>query len=210
MKLSILSSASQVYCTMRSISDLCNLTSLEINFVVLGRDAAVPQAMAAVADALSNSPIRNIGVFWSESYCPGLLPFDALRPWFRFRALEVLSLEQCPHPSFDDAMIAELARAFPGLHVLCMYWERPLWISIGAEWDTNVTFQGLSALLRHCPKLKKLTLAVDVTEGMNPNIESSLGGIFQTELTTWEVRDSLISRIDIKYVARTLSPTKKQ
>ncbi|KAH7927599.1 hypothetical protein BV22DRAFT_1006684 [Leucogyrophana mollusca] len=84
-----------------------------------------------------------------------LLKIDQLRPLFQFTRLRSLRLELFSTFSINDAGIEELARAWPALTALHLNkaagWEAP----------SQITFQGLAALLQHCPKLSTLSIDVD-------------------------------------------------
>ncbi|KAH7905381.1 hypothetical protein BJ138DRAFT_1164847 [Hygrophoropsis aurantiaca] len=83
-----------------------------------------------------------------------VLGVQDLRPLFRLTRLRVVQLELACNFDIDDAVIEELARAWPELTSLHMN-ENMGWAA------SKITYQGLLALLNHCTKLSSLSIDID-------------------------------------------------
>ncbi|EIW79813.1 hypothetical protein CONPUDRAFT_166514, partial [Coniophora puteana RWD-64-598 SS2] len=203
----LFSNARQIVHIMHYMRKLPSLTDIFVRFTDLIEDTSVPQAIEALTKALSaaESPIQGIDISFPETGdYSDLVSFHALRPLFRFQQLRSFHLTCFPPPSLDDAMLTELARGLRKLHTLELQWK--------ADAQTNsrpkVTFTGLRALLRHCPNLQHLSLAVDTTVPCNDDYSHtapSVDDVCHSELKTWEVGDSLIGNADVQRVAITLA-----
>ncbi|EIW79837.1 hypothetical protein CONPUDRAFT_138035 [Coniophora puteana RWD-64-598 SS2] len=206
--LELTASPCQVMQVMAALPDLPQLTRVLATFEALQADETFHQAMVTLAKALATSPVRNIALYFEMFYLPGLLSFGALRPLFKLHKLRHLWLLNYPCPSFDNAMLAELASAFPDLRSLSMT-LCILRTTDPAESATNVTLEGLATLLRYCTKLQRLSMAANLTAAANPDVVSKtavwVSEVHQTQLQRWEVCNSVIGTDDVKFVARTLT-----
>ncbi|EIW79867.1 hypothetical protein CONPUDRAFT_166555 [Coniophora puteana RWD-64-598 SS2] len=199
----------QVIQVMKTLQDLTSLNRLSVMFNDVGADTAVPEAIGIIAKTLitTSAAVRDIEILFPHSDNTGLLPFDALRPLFRFHNLTRFRVEECPHPAWDDAMLEQLARSFPNLTHLNLLWNRSPYVDMGDVTDTNITLRGLASLLLHCPKFQMLALAVDVTSSEDLDDEDSdVSHVCHTPLTHWQVYNSVIEDDDdVDLAARTLA-----
>jgi len=106
-------------------------------------------------------------------------------------------------------MLEELSSKLPKLRSLHLSWSG--WEEREDKPVTQISIQGLAALLRHCRRLQELEMPVDLTAGANPDLageEEAPGWTIeasQSELTRWKVRDSPIEDDDVHAIARALA-----
>jgi hypothetical protein len=116
------------------------------------------------------------------------IPGTVLYPLFSFANLKKLSFRPGSPFAPDDAIIYDLAKAFPRLQDL------DLRTSVGSEGFSRVTLAGLVPLVQHCPELRTLGIVVD-TSNADLLSDGKLGRGFSS-LKIWSLNlgDSRISQ----------------
>ncbi|KAH7906122.1 hypothetical protein BJ138DRAFT_1072095 [Hygrophoropsis aurantiaca] len=85
------------------------------------------------------------------------LDIAALRPLFSFSKLKYVRIDGLCSFDFSDESLAELADAWPHLEELVLNHR-------GGRRTSEITFKGLKSLIRACPLLQILALAIDATQ----------------------------------------------
>ncbi|EIW79848.1 hypothetical protein CONPUDRAFT_155246 [Coniophora puteana RWD-64-598 SS2] len=193
---------------MHSLCDLSSLGSIRIDVKDIEEDTAAPEAISAIATSvsLSDSQIWDFEFDFEDPCHPGILPFEAIRPLFGFQYLQILALANLPPPSFDDAMLSELAQSFSDLRKLKLHWiTRPQ----DDATHINITFWGFTSLLRHCIELCELEMAVDAIVPAGPvtfpQLDILVNEARHTHLRSWTVFDSRLCEGDVEDVFHVLS-----
>jgi hypothetical protein len=100
-------------------------------------------------------------------------------------------LQFCPRRPFtpDDALIQDMANAFPRLRIL------DLGTTYGSGGRTNVTLAGLVRLVQHCPALQSLGIVIDTsnTDLLPVSDIKAWEGVSNLKVETMHVGDSRIS-----------------
>ncbi|EIW79801.1 hypothetical protein CONPUDRAFT_144949 [Coniophora puteana RWD-64-598 SS2] len=116
----------------------------------------------------------------------------SLQPLLKFRNLRNLTVSSNSH--FPDQELAALE--FPHLLRLYLHGRGPL----RRNPAFMPTLRGVGLLLRNCPSLKHLTLAVNALVAANQLCDASPVDVCCTTLTSWNLDTSLID--DAEFVAR--------
>jgi hypothetical protein len=116
------------------------------------------------------------------------IPGDIIYPLFSFTNLKVLEFGPgCPFAP-DDALIRDIAKAFPQLQIL------HLGSSYGSGGRTNVTLPGLVPLVQYCPELWSLGIVVD-TSNIDLLSDRKPGhGFSNRKIRSLDLGDSRISK----------------
>ncbi|KAH7905732.1 hypothetical protein BJ138DRAFT_1164222 [Hygrophoropsis aurantiaca] len=115
----------------------------------------------ALASSLSPSSIRNMAIYDQFRASPRVLAarhplgIHELRPLLQFRRLQALFLTIPYLIVFDDALLLEMADAWPHLTTLCLN-RRGLWSS-----GSRITPLTFIELLERCPELEALSIPLD-------------------------------------------------
>jgi hypothetical protein len=127
-----------------------------------------------------------------------LIEHAAFLPLLAFRNLTHLSMS-CVYSDLDDALLSQMAQAWPHLEVLVLR------LPLSGLVATGVTLEGFLPLLEYCPKLRELALTIDAFS--EPHCLHSSGqpwqGISNPNITTLTVGNSGIA--SPVYVAQFLS-----
>ncbi|KAH7929960.1 hypothetical protein BV22DRAFT_93819 [Leucogyrophana mollusca] len=124
------------------------------------------------------------------------LTLDNFSPLLSCRNLRAFSIKSGYLFVLDDHDLGQMARAWPHLEIL------ELGTSHGWEGLSQITLQGLTPLLRHCPLLRTLGLSLNATT-VGPRRARPGKGICNTHLKELTLGDSRISKP--AYVAAFLS-----
>ncbi|KAH7929961.1 hypothetical protein BV22DRAFT_93760 [Leucogyrophana mollusca] len=124
------------------------------------------------------------------------LSLDTFEPLFPLRNLRTLSIISGCTFSLDDDDLKRMALAWPQLEVL------ELGTLHGWGGRPQITLEGLPQLLRHCPSLRTLGLAIDATT-VGARLDRPGHGVCNTSIKELELADSPIA--NPVYVAAFLS-----
>jgi hypothetical protein len=119
-----------------------------------------------------------------------------ISPLLCFSRIQKLDLESPGGFKLDDAMVWDMARAFPELRQLSLR------SSTRVHCTPSMTLHGLRAFATHCPELRSISIAFDATV-IPPAANCATPDVFQTELTYLFLVASPIS--SPPHVARFLS-----
>lgn len=127
---------------------------------VLSGSACLRDLFTALAEACSHACFTTLYLCVIHPYFPSpaaVATIRDMRPLFKFTNLRVVSLEGLSTFTLDDDDIAEMAFAWPGIEELALstYVDHPV--------ASLPTAQSLHRLVRSCPKLKALSLVLDMT-----------------------------------------------
>lgn len=190
-----------------------NLQKLEIHFADDGEWDAMEPTLGSFFQAIESSCPRDTltSIFtncisfdiWRTVFRGNRFSPDVIRPLFRFTQMRRFHLDLAPFWDFDDAFIDTLARAWPRLEILLLdpgcYSEVPR--------PSRVTFKGLQTLAARCPRLRKLTMDVGVSQTSLAAASPVTDGPKLSSLHFLDIRQSPIHPADIDGVATFLFHT---
>ncbi|KAH7929962.1 hypothetical protein BV22DRAFT_93909 [Leucogyrophana mollusca] len=173
--------------------------------LVANKAAPSPDAIREVFESLSSGCTLDtllqvrLDLNWNgDPPLPGVstLTLDIFKPLFSLRNLRTLSIISGCTFSLDDDDLECMALAWPQLEVLDLRTVR------GWGEHPRVTLEGLPRLLRHCPSLKTLGLAIDAST-IGAGRSRPGRGVCNTSITKLELAYSPIE--NWVYVATFLS-----
>ncbi|KAH7910311.1 hypothetical protein BJ138DRAFT_1009053 [Hygrophoropsis aurantiaca] len=145
------------------------------------------QLFSRLSTGLCHTRLTQIHLLRSDT-CPqdGSLDIAALRPLFSFSKLRYVRIGGLCLFGLSDEALAELADAWPHLEELMLNrrsgWRR----------TSEITFKNLKSLIRACPLLQTLALAIDATQ-LNVASSTTPGeDIHNDNIETLNLEDSII------------------
>ncbi|KAG8214266.1 hypothetical protein J3R82DRAFT_11079 [Butyriboletus roseoflavus] len=134
---------------------------------VFSGSSCLQELFTALVKACSHTSLTKLYLCVICPYFPSpasVATIRDIRPLFNFTNLRVVSLEGLSTFTLDDDDIAELVSTWPGIEelVLSTYVDHPN--------ASLPTFQSLLRLVRSCPKLRALSLVVDMTKLVTPSL----------------------------------------
>ncbi|KAG1851354.1 hypothetical protein F4604DRAFT_2045887 [Suillus subluteus] len=145
---------------------------------------SLSQFLVILPEICDNKKLKRLSLVGSRVIHTELAVFTPLRT---FHNLVVLGIERGFFMSISDEELCQLVRAWPMLQVL----KISCYIAI----DTTAVpkFHGLLGVLRLCPSLTSLALAIDTTKLEGINLRSPGGENFNTYLSDLTLGNSLIT-----------------
>ncbi|KAJ7141711.1 hypothetical protein C8R43DRAFT_1071604 [Mycena crocata] len=169
------------------------LTELHITLTGSISNADLLTVYTIVSDSFLHSPLHQLQI-GAEQLTDGV-PGTVLEPLLSLTALKTLWLHAGRGFDLDDALVTDMARAWPQMTHLTFF---------GFDTDIfpRVTLEGLRAFAEHCPDLQWVEIPVHALEVPAPHT-SPATRIVQRNLTRWSVGFSPIE--NAASVARFLS-----
>ncbi|KAH7903762.1 hypothetical protein BJ138DRAFT_1167664 [Hygrophoropsis aurantiaca] len=168
------------------------LSLKSIHIAIIGRrqpllSTSLQQLFSRVSTGLCHTRLTQIHLLRSDS-CPQdeSLDIAALRPLFSFSKLRYVHIDGLCLFDLSDDTLVELADTWPHLE--------ELELNYGSGWGrtSKITFKGLKSLIRACPLLQTLALAIDATQ-LNVVSSTTPGeDIHNDNIETLNLEDSII------------------
>ncbi|KAJ6578521.1 hypothetical protein B0H19DRAFT_1230183 [Mycena capillaripes] len=186
--------------TILELASNCPLVSLEMSGVSYRLTATDARKFyAALAKHSSHTSLRSItipgdpnGYYEPDTPIPPSTTHvyavggDTLRPLFSFAHLVNVSLAHPVGFDLDDAVIVDMARAWPSIQSL------ELIASPARHMPSRVTLEGLYAFAKYCPRLRSLCITFDATVVPDTK-ENGNVRVAQQALESLDVRLSIVT-----------------